>query len=325
MAQWTAAEQSHRTMSAELRNSHRTAEQSHIIMSLLQELGTLGYEPAKLTTVAVSAAMQEALQGAVDGASTKFRQWLQTISEFCVAPYRQGQRNAWDGRILTNRVLLLQSLSKIFKEQLCQQNNPQVADLLHTLVCDAAACSRQPIVLKRLVPPSNTSTELLEAVNHHLKKLESRTDCLFDNRVGSFFHLPPPNRNINPAAYLPIFVSGLMWELFSMYVLLPSLNSVGWQEGVVVCELPDVARRRSSIHSELTSLGYWGTAEEPCRDPRVPPGNPATEVAAKEGEHAPTSSLVPGRMPALFRSVGGVLSDYFRHWFTRIVYTGHKG
>ena len=259
MAQWTAAEQSHRTMSAELRN--RTAEQSHRIMSLLQELGTLGYEPAKLTTAAVSAAMQEALRGAVDGASTKFRQWLQTISESCVAPYCEWEkRHAWDDRILTTRILLLQSLSKIFEEQLCQQNNPQVADLLHTLVCDAAACSRQPIVLKRLVPPSNT--ELLEVVNHHLKKLESRTDCLFDSRVGIFFHLPP-DRNRNPKAYLPVFVSGLMWELFSRYVLLPSLDSVGWQEGAVACELPDVARRRISIHSELTSLG---TAEEPQRD-----------------------------------------------------------
>ena len=41
----------------------------------------------------------------------------------------------------------------------------------------------------------------MEVVNHHLKKLESRTNCLFDSRV-----------------------------------------------------------------SELTSLGYWGTAEEPQRD-----------------------------------------------------------
>ena len=32
----------------------------------------------------------------------------QTISGFCVAPYRQGKRNAWDDRILTNRALLLQ-------------------------------------------------------------------------------------------------------------------------------------------------------------------------------------------------------------------------
>ena len=267
MAQWTAAEQSHRTMSGELRNSQRAAEQSHRIMSLLQELGTLGYEPAKLTTAAVSAAMQEALQGAVDGASTKFRQWLQTISESCVAPYCEWEkRHAWDDRILTTRILLLQSLSKMFEGQLCQQNNPQVADLINTLVCDAAACGRQPIVLKRFMLPS---IELLEAVNHRLKKLESRTDYLFDSRVGIFFHLPP-NRNRDPKAYLPVFVSGLMWELFSRYVLLPSLDSVGWQEGAVACELPDVARRRISIHSELTSLGYWGTAEEPSRDPRAP-------------------------------------------------------
>jgi hypothetical protein len=35
--------------------------------------------------------------------------------------------------------------------------------------------------------------------------------------------------------------------------------------------------------------------------------------------------FVPGRMPALFRSVGGAPSDYFHPWFTRIVHTGHKG
>jgi hypothetical protein len=44
-----------------------------------------------------------------------------------------------------------------------------------------------------------------------------------------------------------------------------------------------------------------------------------------EDQTLPALCYVPGRMPALSRSVGGVLSDYFHPWFTRIVYTGHKG
>ena len=35
-------------------------------------------------------------------------------------------------------------------------------------------------------------------------------------------------------------------------------------------------------------------------------------------------SFVPGRMPAFFRSIGGVLGDRFHPWFTRIVHAGHR-
>ena len=36
-------------------------------------------------------------------------------------------------------------------------------------------------------------------------------------------------------------------------------------------------------------------------------------------------SFVPGRMPALFHSVTGVLCNRFHPWFTQSVYAGHTG
>ena len=37
------------------------------------------------------------------------------------------------------------------------------------------------------------------------------------------------------------------------------------------------------------------------------------------------ASYVPGRMPALFHSVNGVLCNRFHPWFTQSVYAGHTG